>query len=52
MMKLWLSIRTFPSKTLKKPSIVKVIDNICKKETFFKLNDKSNNLFLIIYIKI
>ena len=50
-MNLRLSIRIFSSKALKKPNIVKVIDDICKKVTFSKLNGKFINLFLIIYIK-
>ena len=38
-------------KTWKKPNIVKIIDNICKKVTFSKLNVKFINIFWIIYIK-
>ena len=44
--------KNFSSKTWKKPNVVKIIDNICKKVTFSKLNVKFINLSLIIHIRI
>ena len=42
----------FPSKTLKKPKIVKIKDNICKINNFFKLHVTLITFYLINYIKI
>ena len=36
----------FPSKSWRKWNIIKIIDNICKKVTFFKVNVKFINLLL------
>ena len=50
--KLQLNIKFFFSKTWKKPNIVKIVDDICKKVNFSKLNVKFIYLFLIIHIKV